>query len=130
MADFTVTSELAITQDITINGFYPHMHVRGKSAEYKVVYPDGKEQLLFDVPHYRFDWQERYVLAEPLKIPKGSMLKYKGGVRQLGEQPAQPESRQGSVLVRAELGRDEPRLDRIHARQADACRHELRVREQ
>ena len=78
MADFTVTSELKITQDITINGFYPHMHVRGKSAEYKVVYPDGKEQLLFDVPRYRFDWQERYVLAEPLKIPTGSLLKYKG----------------------------------------------------
>ncbi len=32
MADYTVTSELAITQDITINGFYPHMHVRGKVA--------------------------------------------------------------------------------------------------
>ena len=130
MADFTVTSELAITQDITINGFYPHMHVRGKSAEYKVVYPDGKEQLLFDVPRYRFDWQERYVLAEPLKIPKGSMLKYQGGVRQLGEQPAQSESRQGSVLVRAELGRDEPRLDRIHARQAAAAGAHATRREQ
>ena len=118
MADFTVTSELAITQDITINGFYPHMHVRGKSAEYKIVYPDGQEQLLFDVPRYRFDWQERYVLAEPLKIPKGSLLEIQGRVRQFGGQPAESQSRQGSVLVRAELGRDEPRLDRIHARQA------------
>ena len=89
-ANFTVTSELAITQDITINGFYPHMHVRGKSAEYKVVYPDGKEQLLFDVPHYRFDWQERYVLAEPLKIPKGSMLKYRAVFDNSADNPLNP----------------------------------------
>jgi mono/diheme cytochrome c family protein len=90
MADYTVTSELAITQDITINGFYPHMHVRGKSAEYRVVYPDGKEQLLFDVPRYRFDWQERYVLAEPLKIPKGSMLKYQGVFDNSADNPLNP----------------------------------------
>jgi hypothetical protein len=90
MADFTVTSELKITQDITINGFYPHMHVRGKSAEYQVVYPDGREQLLFDVPRYRFDWQERYVLAEPLKIPKGSVLKYKGVFDNSAENPLNP----------------------------------------
>jgi hypothetical protein len=90
MADFTVTSELKITQDITINGFYPHMHVRGKSAEYKIVYPDGKERLLFDVPRYRFDWQERYVLAEPLKIPSGSLLKYKGVFDNSAENPLNP----------------------------------------
>jgi mono/diheme cytochrome c family protein len=89
-SNFTVTSELAITQDITINGFYPHMHVRGKSAEYKVVYPDGKEQLLFDVPHYRFDWQERYVLAQPLKIPKGSMLKYRAVFDNSADNPLNP----------------------------------------
>ncbi|MGH9383194.1 MAG: hypothetical protein ACRD2N_02730 [Vicinamibacterales bacterium] len=77
MPDYTVTSDLAITQDITINGFYPHMHVRGKTATYTVVYPDGREQLLLEVPRYRFDWQERYVLAEVLKIPKGSVLRYR-----------------------------------------------------
>jgi mono/diheme cytochrome c family protein len=77
MADYTIESELAITQDISINGFYPHMHVRGKSAEYTVRYPDGRTQLLLEVPRYRFDWQERYVLAQPLKIPKGSLLKYR-----------------------------------------------------
>lgn len=90
MANYTVTSELSITQDITINGFYPHMHVRGRSAEYRVVYPDGRERLLFDVPNYRFDWQERYVLAEPLKIPQGSLLKYKGVFDNSADNPLNP----------------------------------------
>ena len=52
--------------------------------------PDGKEQLLFDVPHYRFDWQERYVLAEPLKIPKGSMLKYRAVFDNSANNPLNP----------------------------------------
>jgi mono/diheme cytochrome c family protein len=90
VSDYTVTSELAITQDITINGFYPHMHVRGKSATYSAVYPDGREQLLFDVPNYRFDWQERYVLAAPLKVPKGTMLKYRAVFDNSANNPLNP----------------------------------------
>ena len=98
--------------------FYPHMHVRGKFAAYTVVYPDGRTRQLLEVPRHRFDWQERYVLAEPLKIPKGSLLNLPRGVRQFGVEPAESEPGERSVLVRAELGRDEPRLDRAHAGQA------------
>jgi hypothetical protein len=90
MANYTVLSDLAITQDITINGFYPHMHVRGKSAAYTVQFPDGHEQFLFEVPKYRFDWQERYVLSEPLKIPKGSTLRYKAVFDNSADNPLNP----------------------------------------
>jgi mono/diheme cytochrome c family protein len=90
MPDYTIESDLPITQDITINGFYPHMHVRGKVATYTVVYPGGREQLLFEVPRYRFDWQERYVLAEPLKIPKGSLLKYRAVFDNSANNPLNP----------------------------------------
>jgi len=90
MPNYTVTSELAITQDITINGFYPHMHVRGKSATYTVEFPDGRERFLFEVPRYRFDWQERYVLAEPLKIPKGSLLRYRAVFDNSADNPLNP----------------------------------------
>lgn len=90
MADYTIESDLPITENITINGFYPHMHVRGKSATYTVVYPDGRERLLLEVPRYRFDWQERYVLAEPLKIPKGSLLKYRAVFDNSANNPLNP----------------------------------------
>ena len=118
MADFTVTSELAITQDITINGFYPHMHVRGKvggvqgglSGWPRAVAVRGAAVSL------RLAGALRARLA--VEDPEGELAEVSRRVRQLGGQPAQSQSRQGSVLVRAELGRDEPRLDRIHARQA------------
>ena len=40
----------------------PHMHVRGKDFEYKLVYPDGKEKILLRVPKYDFNWQLNYWL--------------------------------------------------------------------
>jgi len=50
------------------------MHVRGKDATYKVLYPDGKEEVLLRVPKYDFNWQLTYKLAEPKFLPAGSTL--------------------------------------------------------
>ncbi len=52
----------------------PHMHLRGKSFRYEALYPDGTREVLLDVPHYDFNWQLRYQLAEPKPIPKGTQL--------------------------------------------------------
>jgi hypothetical protein len=53
---------------------YPHMHVRGKDVEYRIIYPDGKEEVVLRVPKYDFNWQTSYKLAEPKFMPKGSTL--------------------------------------------------------
>jgi hypothetical protein len=50
------------------------MHVRGKDMTYTLIYPDGKSQVVLSVPHYDFNWQLGYELAEPIKVPKGSKL--------------------------------------------------------
>ena len=52
----------------------PHMHLRGKDMTYKLVFPDGKEQIVLNVPRYDFNWQLGYQLAQPIKVPKGSKL--------------------------------------------------------
>ena len=36
---------------------FPHMHLRGKAFRYTAIYPDGKQEMLLDVPHYDFNWQ-------------------------------------------------------------------------
>ena len=46
--------------------------MRGKSVQYKLIYPDGKEQIVLDVPHYDFNWQLTYRTS--VKIPKGSKM--------------------------------------------------------
>jgi mono/diheme cytochrome c family protein/peroxiredoxin len=52
----------------------PHMHLRGKSFEFRLVQPDGSREVLLSVPRWDFNWQTNYYLAEPRLIPKGGKL--------------------------------------------------------
>ncbi len=52
----------------------PHMHLRGKDFEYAIVAPDGKREVILKVPRYDFNWQTKYVLSEPRKMPKGTRI--------------------------------------------------------
>jgi len=61
--------------DMPITGFMPHMHTRGAGFRYEVTYPDGKNEVLLDIPRYDFNWQLRYELKQPKLIPQGSTLK-------------------------------------------------------
>ena len=39
-----------------------------------LTYPDGRQEVLLDVPTYDFNWQTSFVLAEPKLIPKGTKM--------------------------------------------------------
>ncbi|MFO1096176.1 MAG: redoxin domain-containing protein [Planctomycetaceae bacterium] len=63
-----------IPDNVTMLSLSPHMHVRGKSFKFEALYPDKTREVLLDVPHYDFNWQTRYVLAEPRKFPTGTRI--------------------------------------------------------
>ena len=67
-------SEIEFTEDSHIVALLPHTHLRGKSWEYHVVYPDGRNEVILSVPNYDFNWQTQYVFAKPLAVPKGTHL--------------------------------------------------------
>ncbi len=52
----------------------PHMHLRGKAFRYTAIFPDGKKEILLDVPSYDFNWQTGYRVAEPISMPAGSKI--------------------------------------------------------
>lgn len=52
-------------------GLAPHMHFRGKSFRMTGVWPDGKQNVLLDVPRYDFNWQTNYRFEEPITLPEG-----------------------------------------------------------
>ena len=72
--DYKVVAKNTFPNGATILNFFPHMHLRGKSFEYTVVYPDGHSELLLRVPKYDFFWQLDYQLTQPLTIPPGSQI--------------------------------------------------------
>jgi len=73
--NFEASAQRTFDRDTYLSSVYPHMHVRGKDVTYKIVYPDGKEEVVLHVPKYDFNWQTSYALAEPKFMPKGSTLK-------------------------------------------------------
>jgi hypothetical protein len=72
--NFESRSSFTFNDDVHLLMFMPHMHVRGKDFEYKLVYPDGKEKILLRVPKYDFNWQLTYFAKEPIAVPKGSRI--------------------------------------------------------
>jgi mono/diheme cytochrome c family protein len=61
-------------EDIHIVTLMPHMHLRGVAADFKAVYPDGRTEVLLNVPNYSFSWQTVYYAAKPIPIPKGTKI--------------------------------------------------------
>lgn len=72
--NFQEVAKVKVYEDVTLLNFFPHMHVRGKSFEYQVTYPNGESQVLLNVPKYDFNWQLTYDLAEPVRLPKGTEI--------------------------------------------------------
>jgi hypothetical protein len=61
-------------QDTIIYGLLPHMHVRGETFRYLLMYPDGSHEPVLSIPRWDFNWQNTYRLAEPLFVPKGAKM--------------------------------------------------------
>ncbi len=73
-ANYRVEASLTFLEDARIWNLIPHMHLRGKSFEYRLVYPDGRTQTILSAPKFDFNWQSVYTLAEPVRAPKGTRL--------------------------------------------------------
>ncbi len=68
------TASHTFDRDTLLLTLFPHMHLRGKSFRYEAQYPDGKKEILLDVPRYDFAWQQTYALKEPKRLPAGTKI--------------------------------------------------------
>ena len=67
-------AEFELGSTVTLYGLHPHMHGRGKDFEYRIKLPGGETRTLLRVPNYRATWQLWYDLAEPIVLPKGTVI--------------------------------------------------------
>jgi len=68
-----VVSEMTMATDAKLVYVQPHMHLRGKDYELRVVYPTGETQTVFK-GKFDFNWQMGYNFAEPILLPKGTRM--------------------------------------------------------
>jgi hypothetical protein len=71
---YKVDSEFEIGTQVNLTSMQPHMHLRGKDFEYRVVYPTGDTETLLRVPNYSFNWQLAYYPEKPIVLPKGTKI--------------------------------------------------------
>ena len=68
-----VVSEITAQGDVTLAYVQPHMHLRGKDHEVRVVYASGESESVFR-GKFDFNWQFGYELAKPVQLHKGDRL--------------------------------------------------------
>ena len=72
--NYEVKSTWTAREDVQLVALMPHMHVRGKDFKYTVTYPDGRQEVLLNVPRYDFNWQLSYETSQYLSFPKGTRI--------------------------------------------------------
>ena len=77
--------------NVTVNGFNAHMHLRGKSSQIIFHYPDGHDETVLDVPHYDFNWQRIYKLTTPMQVPKGTKIEFVAEWDNSADNPLNPD---------------------------------------
>jgi Copper type II ascorbate-dependent monooxygenase, C-terminal domain len=75
----------------TLLSFFPHMHLRGKSFEYRLVQPTGETETLLRVPRYDFNWQLSYKLEKPIALVPGSRIEVTAVFDNSPNNPANPD---------------------------------------
>jgi hypothetical protein len=68
-----VVSEFTATADVELVYLQPHMHLRGKDYEVRLIYPGGKMETVFKAK-WDFNWQLGFDLAKPIAIPAGTRI--------------------------------------------------------
>src|SRR6185436_9609380 len=83
----------AFPEEVTLHGVKPHMHLRGKSMKFELLYPDGRRETIASVPRFDFNWQTAYRFEEPKRIPAGSWALITGAFDNSPLNPANPNAK-------------------------------------
>lgn len=88
--NWPIVGVMRVKNDITVYSMSPHMHFRGKDMQYSVKYPDGRDEVLLNVPNYNYEWQLNYEFANPPKIPAGSVITVRAHYDNSANNPRNP----------------------------------------
>jgi len=90
--NYKVDSEFEMGTQVKLVGMLPHMHLRGKDFEYRVVYPTGETETILSVPHYSFSWQLSYYPVKPIVLTKGAKIQCTAHYDNSANNPSNPDA--------------------------------------
>lgn len=88
----SMTGSYTLPSTATLLGLTPHMHLLGREMRVTATLPDGKVEPLIHIKDWNFNWQDQYLLAEPLQLPKGTRLDVLAAYDNSEDNPLNPNS--------------------------------------
>lgn len=71
---YTIRDSFTLPIDAEVVSAGGHAHYLAKVMRMTATLPDGQKKELFDIPDWKFNWQERYYFRSPVRLPKGTRL--------------------------------------------------------
>lgn len=87
-----VTMDHTFDRPFEILNYLPHMHYRGTAAKYTAHLPNGKSELLLDVPRYDYNWQLYYEYSKPKPFPAGTRIEVEMTFDNSEDNPSNPDA--------------------------------------
>jgi Tfp pilus assembly protein PilF len=72
--NFVVTDEFTLPIDVDVLAIYPHAHYLGRDIEATATLPSGERKTLIHITKWNISWQAVYRYAEPVMLPKGTVV--------------------------------------------------------
>lgn len=91
-ANYQATASYKLPAEVTLLSCIPHMHLLGQQMKATAYLPDGSSQVLIDVPQWDFNWQDEYMLADPMQLPAGTKIEVVATYDNSENNPANPSS--------------------------------------
>ena len=73
--NFVVSDSFVLPVDVDLLAIYPHAHYLGKDIDASATMPDGSTKTLIHIKHWDLNWQAVYRYADPVPLPKGTVVR-------------------------------------------------------
>jgi len=97
--NFIVTDNFTLPVDVQLIAIYPHAHYLGKDIQAAVSLPDGTKKSLIHIPQWNLNWQAVYRYAEPVLLPKGSVISLRYAYDNSDDNPLNPNHPPARVMA-------------------------------
>ena len=84
--------------NVSIFGVFPHMHYLGQEMKMVATLPDKSTTPLIWIKRWDFNWQNKYVYATPLDLPKGTIVEIDAYYDNSSDNPLNPSKPPKRVL--------------------------------
>ena len=72
--DYPVSDTYVLPVDVEVRSVYPHAHYLAKDVKGFARLPDGTMRWLIWIKDWDFNWQDAYVYATPILLPRGTTI--------------------------------------------------------